>query len=115
MQIQEDQLAQMSRLKKEESYRQMLSELRQSLPTATAYHDDPSLLAIIEQAVEKARAHGVESSIAITTFVKIAVIAGLSFDEAPDVRKYFDMPELEPDYKVTLLGTLVSKNLNEAI
>ena len=68
---------------------------------------------IIEQAVEKAQGYGIQSGEATTTFVKIAVFAGISFDKDPAIQQYLQAPELDPDYKVTLLAELTSKKMKE--
>lgn len=115
MQIRNRQVKQMDQVKKKESFRRLLVELRQSAPRATSHLDDESLLAIIEQAAEKASEHGVKSSSATTAFVKIAVFAGISFDQDPAVRQYLQAPELDPDYKVTLLAELVSEKMKESV
>jgi hypothetical protein len=115
MQIREDQILQMARARRDESYRLMLAELRQTAPGATAHFDDAKLLATIRQAAEKAREYGVTSNRATTDFVKIAVFAGISFDQDPTVQRFLKSPELDPNYKVSLLAELVAKRLNEMV
>jgi hypothetical protein len=111
MQIRTSQVTQLDRAKKIESFRRLLAELRHSAPQATSHLDDESLLTIIEQATAKARKYGVQSSEATTAFVKIAVFVGPSFDKDAAVKQFLEAPELDPDYKVTLLAELVSEKL----
>jgi|ERR1044072_831612 hypothetical protein len=113
MQIRTNQVEDMSTAKKEESFRRLLVDLRQSSPFATSHLDDASLLTIIEQATAKAHAYGITSNKATTDFVKMAVFAGISFDEDPAVQQFLRTPDLDPDYKVTLLAELAAQKLND--
>jgi len=113
MQIRADQLEQMDQARKDESFRRLVADLRQSAPQATSHLTDEALLTIIEQAVENAHGYGVQSSEATTAFVKIAVFAGISFDKDPAVQNYLRTPELDPDYKVILLAELASKKMKD--
>lgn len=115
MRIRTNQVEEMGRGKKDESFRRLLAELRQSSPFATSHLDDASLLNIIEQATEKAQAYGVTSNKATTDFVKMAVFAGISFDEDPAIQQYLRNPDLDPDYKVSLLAELAAKKLHEEV
>ena len=115
MQIRNEQTEQIRLGRREESFRRLLAELRQSAPLATSHLDDANLLDIIEQAAEKAREYGVKSSKATTAFVKIAVFAGISFDQDPAVQQYLQAPELDPDYKVTLLAELASQKIKKSV
>jgi hypothetical protein len=113
MQIRANQIEEMSQAKREESFRRLLVDLRQSAPSATSQFDDESLLSIIRQACDKAANYGVKSSDATTAFVKMAVFAGINFDDDPTIRQYLRTPDLDPDYKVSLLAELVTQKINE--
>ncbi len=115
MQIRTNQVEDMSQAKKHESFRRLLADLRQSSPIATSHLDDASLLTIIEQATEKAHTYGITSNKATTDFVKMAVFAGISFDEEPAIHQFLRTPDLDPDYKVTLLAELAAKKLNDEV
>lgn len=113
--IRKEQLVQMEEARKKESYQRLCAELRRSSPVATSHLDDNSLLSVIEQAARKASKYGVTSSQSVTTFVKIAVFAGLAFDENPPIREFLQTPELDPDYKVNQLAKLASEKLQEVL
>ena len=113
MEIGKEQIEQMMQLRKKASFQRLLLELRRSSPTAVSHLDDERLLAIIEQAATKAKIYGIKSSGATTQFVKIAVFAGLDFDKEPAIAQYLAAPELDPDYKITLLSELVAKKMQE--
>jgi hypothetical protein len=103
----------MDQSRKEESYRRMRDQLRQSAPAAAAGYDDEALLSLIRTAVGKAQGYGIEGSAAVTKFVKLAFFAGIAFDEHPSVRQFLKMPELDPDYKVEILSQLVAEKLQQ--
>ena len=113
MQIRPNQVAEMSQAKREQSFRGLLLDLRESAPSATAQFDDESLLSIIRQACDKAATYGVKSNEATTAFIKMAVFAGINFDDDPTIRRYLRTPDLDPDYKVKLLAELVTQKMNE--
>jgi len=113
MQIRANQVEEMSQAKKEQSFRSLLLDLRESAPLATAQFDDASLLSIIRQASDKASSYGLKSNEATTTFIKIAVFAGIDFDHDPTIGQYLRNPDLDPDYKVNLLAELAAQKMNE--
>ena len=115
VQVRKNQIDQMCLLRKEKSYRSMRNQLRKSSPDATRGFDDNSLLVLIRSAATKAESYGIMSGESVTTFVKLAVFAGLSFDEHPSVAQFLRMPELDPDYKVKLLAQLVAEKLNATV
>ncbi|PZN81337.1 MAG: hypothetical protein DM484_08550 [Candidatus Methylumidiphilus alinenensis] len=113
MEIRKEQIEQMMQLRQKASYERLLRELRRSSPTAVSHLDDERLLAIIEQAARKAKVYGIKNGEATTQFVRIAVFAGLDFDKEPAIAQYLAAPELDPDYKITLLAELVAKKMQE--
>ena len=113
MRIRSNQIEKILQESTQESQQSLMDELRQTAPTATAHYDDTELRSVIEQATVKARTYGITSSESTTTFVKLAVFAGLCFDEEPSVKRFLESPDLSPDYKVVLLGELVVENMKQ--
>lgn len=112
VQIRQSQIADMTSLRKEASYRSMVHQLRTSTPNAVKGFSDDSLLNVIRAAAAKAESYGITKAEPLTMFVKLAVFAGPSFDQHPAVAGFLRIPELDPDYKVTLLAQLVAEKLS---
>jgi len=115
MKTRKEQVEKMTAAKKQESFRRLAAELRESAPTATSHLDDDGLMEIIKQATDKALAYGVRSSKATTAFVKMAVFAGISFDQDPSVQQFLKSPDLELDYKVTLLAEAAAQKVKNSV
>jgi hypothetical protein len=113
MQIRQEQFELMAEARRHASMRRLRTELRQSATFATSHLSDQALFEIMEEATQKARRYGVRSNKSTTLFVKIAVLAGVAFDEDPSIKAFLEMPELDPDYNVTLLAQLACKRINE--
>ena len=69
MEIRSKQIEQMTQARRQESQRLLMKELRETAPTATSHYDDAVLLAVIEQATQKARTYGIISNESTTVFV----------------------------------------------
>ena len=113
LRVRDVQIEALAKSKKEASYRRLAAELRESSPFATSHLSDDQLLAMIEQSALKAQIYGATSSHAITAFVKMSVFAGRAFDQDPDIRRYLETPDLDPDYKIVLLAETVCKTLGD--
>lgn len=109
--IRKKQVEQFAQSRRHKSQRILMAELRESAPTATAQYTDAELLDVMEQASQKAASYGIESSDSTTAFVKLAVFAGLNFDNDPTVQRFLRSPELTPDFKTQLLASLVAEKL----
>ena len=114
MRIRSNQIEKMGQKSTQESQQSLIDELRQTAPTATAHYDDAALRSVIEQATVKAGTYGITSRESTTTFVKLAVFAGPCFDEEPSVKRFLELPDLSPDYKVVLLGELVAEDVKQS-
>lgn len=113
MKISEQQLAQLGEARRKQSFRRLLTELRQSAPLTTSRLTDETLLDSIEQACNRATEYGVASSKGMTAFAKMAVFSEPSFDRDPAINQYLRSPDLDPDYKITLLAELTARKIRE--
>ena len=81
--------------------RRILAFLRSELPEETADFDDGTLTEHIAESKRRAAIYGIERDAGIAQFVCLTFIAGLTFDEIPEVRSYLQEPGMSPEEKLS--------------
>jgi hypothetical protein len=92
-------------------YHRLANYLRRNASDLVASLTNSQLESEVAYAVEKARGYGAESGVAILKFVTISLVAGLNFDDAPEIKSYLIDPEYSPEDKIDELAKSLAEEI----
>ena len=74
---------------------------------------DASLLNLVAGQVQRAHTWGIDTPEGVIQFIALGVLVSPTFDEHPAVRRFLNAPDLDPDFKISVLSQLTTKKLRE--
>ena len=95
MRLGKEQLAAMDEMARESFHKRLIAFLRKEIPEETVSMDDAALRQRIAYSEQRAALHGINSEAGIAQFVCLTFLAGLEFDEIPDVKAFLETPNEE--------------------
>jgi hypothetical protein len=108
------QKAEFEQLAKEDSQKRLAHFVRNNFGPFVAKLTDDAILAQVKEVHKKADGYGIKSNKGVVQFVSLSFVAGLSFDEIPQVQRYLKIDSIGPEAKVDMLMNFFERRLHLA-
>ena len=105
--IRKEQITRLSASQNAEYHARLASFLREKLPSETDKLGERGLLEFIAETTAHAARFGIKTGEGVVAFVAMALLISRTFYEDPAVNRYLARPDLDADFKMTLLTDML--------